>query len=104
MDIIEPLLEGDVPLLIYLNGIVTLNTAFRPLTFRVDYVGQSLRHETLASLIVTNPKIQDVQYQVEAAVVRIMKAHKIMSSATILSELCGQLKFAITVSFISIVN
>ena len=41
---------------------------------------------------------QDRQYQVDAAIVRIMKSRKTLSHTLLVSELFGQLKFPIKMS------
>ena len=42
--------------------------------------------------------LQDRQYQVDAAIVRIMKSRKTLSHTLLVSELFGQLKFPIKMS------
>lgn len=56
--------------------------------------------ETPEENISTNERIfQDRQFQVDAAVVRIMKTRKQLSHTLLISELFEQLKFAIKVNF-----
>jgi hypothetical protein len=50
--------------------------------------------ETVKEQVECQEKVfRDRQYQVDAAIVRIMKARKTLSHTTLMSELFGQLKF-----------
>jgi len=55
--------------------------------------------ETAEEQDATNQRVSnDRQYQIEAAIVRIMKTRKMLTHQLLISELYNQLKFPVTVS------
>jgi len=72
-----------------------LNYAFSHALVRVK-INQIQHRETKAEADATNERVlQDRQYQVDAAVVRIMKARKALAHTALLGELFAQLRFPI---------
>ncbi|XP_018335638.1 cullin-4A-like [Agrilus planipennis] len=74
------------------------NADFKNKLFRVT-VNQIQMKETTEEQKATEERVfQDRQYQIDAAIVRIMKTHKALSHNTLVSELCLQLKFPVTLA------
>lgn len=71
------------------------NTDFRHKLFRIK-INQIQMKETVEEQVSTTERVfQDRQYQIDAAVVRIMKMRKTLSHNLLVSELYNQLKFPV---------
>ncbi|KAG7279293.1 hypothetical protein CRUP_025111 [Coryphaenoides rupestris] len=73
----------------------TFNKDFRHKLFRIK-INQIQMKETVEEQVSTTERVfQDRQYQIDAAVVRIMKMRKTLSHNLLVSELYNQLKFPV---------
>jgi cullin-4 len=76
----------------------TFNTAFTHALLRIK-INQIQIKETKQEADATNEKVfQDRQYQVDAAIVRIMKARKVLSHNLLLGTLMEHLRFSCAAS------
>ena len=74
------------------------NNEFKNVLFRIK-INQVQMKETKEEQSSTHERVfQDRQYQIDAAIVRIMKTRKVMGHTALLSELFEQLKFPVKVS------
>ncbi|KAI2668844.1 Cullin-4A [Labeo rohita] len=74
------------------------NSDFRHKLFRIK-INQIQMKETVEEQVSTTERVfQDRQYQIDAAVVRIMKMRKTLSHNLLVSELYNQLKFPVKVT------
>ncbi|CDQ94240.1 unnamed protein product [Oncorhynchus mykiss] len=75
------------------------NNDFRHKLFRIK-INQIQMKETVEEQVSTTERVfQDRQYQIDAAVVRIMKMRKTLGHNLLVSELYNQLKFPVKVLF-----
>ncbi|KAJ1973935.1 hypothetical protein H4R35_003855 [Dimargaris xerosporica] len=73
-----------------------LNEAFTSPLYRIKLNTWQMKETPSEAQVTTEKVFQDRQYQVDAAIVRIMKAHKSMSHSQLVSELFKLLKFPMT--------
>ena len=74
------------------------NEDFKNKLFRIK-INQIQMKETMEEQASTQERVfQDRQYQIDAAIVRIMKMRKTLSHNLLVSELYNQLKFPVKVS------
>lgn len=78
------------------------NAEFRNVLFRIK-INQVQMKETKEEQNATQERVfQDRQYQIDAAIVRIMKMRKSLTHNLLISELYDQLKFPVKVSHLQI--
>ena len=93
-----PFVESEHPLFFLKDGDLSLNLEFSPKGYRLDYVSQFLEEESGSiKRMSILPVILDRQYQIDAAIVRIMKTSKSISYTLLLSETISQLKLPLQV-------
>ncbi|KAJ1983329.1 hypothetical protein H4R34_001352 [Dimargaris verticillata] len=73
-----------------------LNETFTSPLYRIKLNTWQMKETPSEAQVTTEKVFQDRQYQVDAAIVRIMKAHKSMSHSQLVSELFKLLKFPMT--------
>jgi cullin-4 len=91
------LLKSSKGIEINSDDVFTFNKEFKHKLFRIK-INQVQLKETQEENQETNEKVfQDRQYQVDAAIVRIMKMRKKILHNSLISEIINQLKFSIKV-------
>ncbi|UJR36138.1 hypothetical protein I4U23_028872 [Adineta vaga] len=80
----------------------TLNTSFDHKLIRIKINQVQLKETPEENSSTTERVVQDRQYQIDAAIVRIMKTRKTLSHAQLMSEVFSQLKFPISTSLVKI--
>ncbi|CAF1451196.1 unnamed protein product [Adineta steineri] len=76
----------------------TLNTSFDHKLIRIKINQVQLKETPEENSSTTQRVVQDRQYQIDAAIVRIMKIRKTLSHAQLIAEVFSQLKFPISTS------
>jgi cullin-4 len=84
------------------NDRFTLNTAFDHKLIRIKINQVQLKETPEENSSTTQRVVQDRHYQIDAAIVRIMKTRKTLSHAQLINEIFSQLKFPISTSLIKI--
>ena len=77
------------------DDVVVFNRGFKSAAYRVKVNNLQLKESTEEREATSDRVIQDRQYQVDAAVVRIMKTRKTLSHVLLMNELVQQLKFTV---------
>jgi len=77
----------------------TLNLSFEHKLIRIKINQVQLKETQEENSSTTQRVVQDRHYQIDAAVVRIMKTRKTLAHAQLMSEVFAQLKFPISVRF-----
>ncbi|CAF1416735.1 unnamed protein product [Adineta ricciae] len=80
------------------NDQFTLNTSFEHKLIRIKINQVQLKETQEENSSTTQRVVQDRHYQIDAAVVRIMKTRKTLPHAQLMSEVFAQLKFPISTS------
>ncbi|UJR09956.1 hypothetical protein I4U23_014180 [Adineta vaga] len=80
----------------------TLNTSFEHKLIRIKINQVQLKETPEENTSTTQRVVQDRHYQIDAAVVRIMKTRKTLPHAQLMSEVFAQLKFPISTSTVKI--
>jgi len=83
---IQQILEDDI---------FSVNTDFKQKLFRIKINSIQLAETAEEQKKTTESVMQDRQYQIDAAIVRIMKTRKQLSHPLLVSELYNQLKFPV---------
>ncbi|CAF4245224.1 unnamed protein product [Rotaria sp. Silwood2] len=78
----------------------TLNTSFDHKLIRIKINQVQLKETPEENTSTTECVVQDRHYQIDAAVVRIMKTRKTLAHAQLISEVFAQLKFPISTSLV----
>jgi len=78
----------------------TLNTSFDHKLIRIKINQVQLKETPEENSSTTQRVVQDRHYQIDAAVVRIMKTRKTLSHAQLISEVFAQLKFPLSTSVV----
>ncbi|CAF2526276.1 unnamed protein product [Rotaria sp. Silwood2] len=78
----------------------TLNTSFEHKLIRIKINQVQLKETPEENSSTTERVVQDRHYQVDAAIVRIMKTRKTLSHAQLISEVFSQLKFPLSTAVI----
>jgi len=73
----------------------SFESGFKQALFRIKVNSIQMRETEQENEQTTERVIQDRQYQIDAAIVRIMKARKVLSHSLLISELLQQLKFPV---------
>ena len=77
------------------DDVIVFNRGFKAPAYRVKVNNLQLKESTEEREATSERVIQDRQYQVDAAVVRIMKTRKTLSHVLLMNELVQQLKFTV---------
>jgi len=77
------------------NDRFSLNTSFENKLIRIKINQVQMKETPEENVITTERVFQDRQYQIDAAIVRIMKTRKTLPHNSLISEVYGQLKFPI---------
>eukprot|EP00245_Coleochaete_scutata_P015265 TRINITY_DN6730_c1_g2_i1.p1 TRINITY_DN6730_c1_g2~~TRINITY_DN6730_c1_g2_i1.p1 ORF type:complete len:826 (+),score=198.29 TRINITY_DN6730_c1_g2_i1:104-2581(+) len=77
------------------NDVFTFNDDFFAPLFRIKVNAIQLKETVEENTSTTERVFQDRQYQIDAAIVRIMKTRKVLSHTLLITELFQQLKFPI---------
>ncbi|CAF4775996.1 unnamed protein product, partial [Rotaria socialis] len=80
----------------------TLNTSFEHKLIRIKINQVQLKETPEENTSTTERVVQDRHYQIDAAVVRIMKTRKTLAHAQLMSEVFAQLKFPISTALVKI--
>ncbi|CAF3396164.1 unnamed protein product [Rotaria sp. Silwood1] len=82
------------------NDRFTLNTSFEHKLIRIKINQVQLKETPEENSSTTERVVQDRQYQIDAAIVRIMKIRKTLSHAQLISEVFSQLKFPLSTAVV----
>ncbi|CAF0964096.1 unnamed protein product [Rotaria sordida] len=85
---------------INVNDRFTLNTSFDHKLIRIKINQVQLKETPEENTSTTERVVQDRHYQIDAAVVRIMKTRKTLAHAQLISEVFAQLKFPISTGIV----
>eukprot|EP00002_Diphylleia_rotans_P022277 TRINITY_DN4363_c0_g1_i4.p1 TRINITY_DN4363_c0_g1~~TRINITY_DN4363_c0_g1_i4.p1 ORF type:complete len:219 (+),score=44.52 TRINITY_DN4363_c0_g1_i4:192-848(+) len=77
------------------DDIFSVNDEFTSKQYRIKINNFQLKDAPEESHVITEKVAQDRQYQIDAAIVRIMKNRKVLNHNLLVSELFGQLKLPI---------
>jgi len=77
------------------GDVFTFNAAFHEKLYRIKINAIQLRETEEENKKTNDQVLQDRQYQIDAAIVRIMKTRKTLAHRLLINELYSQLKFAI---------
>ncbi|CAF2141394.1 unnamed protein product [Rotaria magnacalcarata] len=84
------------------DDLFSLNTSFEHKLIRIKINQVQLKETPEENSSTTERVVQDRHYQIDAAIVRIMKTRKTLSHAQLMAEVFSQLKFPLSTSVVKI--